>query len=128
MPLKMCRLFVSSLATGVRNALVSHAGETFDAVPPTKVPELRGAEWTLPIHSRVRTLAFSSKDGGNSTGSGDVFSQVLGSSSENLLADDSERLAEVLVSCGEGGGQRVDIIVDNAGSFAWGLWQWRQRR
>ncbi|CAM9983768.1 unnamed protein product, partial [Laminaria digitata] len=55
------------------------------------------------------------KDGGNSAGSGDVFSQVLGSSSENLLADDSERLAEALVSCGEQGGQRVDIIVDNAG-------------
>lgn len=60
------------------------------------------------------------QDGGNSAGSGDVFSQVLGSSSENLLADDSERLAEALVSCGEQGGQRVDIIVDNAGSFAWG--------
>eukprot|EP00903_Cladosiphon_okamuranus_P013637 g12701.t1 len=55
------------------------------------------------------------KDGENAAGSGDVFSQVLESSSENLLADDSERLAEVLAACGERGGERVDIVVDNAG-------------
>ncbi|CAN0355930.1 unnamed protein product [Pylaiella littoralis] len=55
------------------------------------------------------------KGGENSAGSGDVFSQVLESSSENLLADDSDRLAEVLAAYGERGGERVDIVVDNAG-------------
>ena len=60
----------------------------------------------------------NNEDGENAAGSGDVFSQVLESSSENLLADDSDRLAEVLVACGERGGERVDIVVDNAGNVA----------
>ncbi|CAN0409628.1 unnamed protein product, partial [Ectocarpus sp. 12 AP-2014] len=55
------------------------------------------------------------KDGATSAGSGDVFSQVLESSSENLLADDADRVAEALVACRERGGERVDIVVDNAG-------------
>ncbi|CAN0276347.1 unnamed protein product, partial [Ectocarpus fasciculatus] len=55
------------------------------------------------------------KDGATSAGSGDVFSQVLESSSENLLADDADRVAETLVACRERGGERVDIVVDNAG-------------
>lgn len=45
-----------------------------------------------------------------------MFSQVLESSSENLLADDAERLAEALLACGKRGGERVDIVVDNAGT------------
>lgn len=62
-------------------------------------------------------LRHDTSDGENSAGSSDVFSQVLESSSENLLADDSERLAEALAACGERGGERVDIVVDNAGRF-----------
>ena len=72
-----------------------------------RLPLLR-AIWPLP------PLPYN-KDGENSAGSGDVFSQVLESSSDNLLADDSDRLAGVLVACGERGGERVDIVVDNAG-------------
>lgn len=73
--------------------------------PPSHV---RGV-YCLPRHD--------ASDGENSAGSSDVFSQVLESSSENLLADDSERLADALVACGERGGERVDIVVDNAGRF-----------
>lgn len=52
----------------------------------------------------------------------DVFSQVLESSSENLLADDSERLVELLVACGEQGADRIDIVVDNAGEWVRAMW------
>lgn len=46
-----------------------------------------------------------------------MFSQVLESSSENLLADDSNRLVEALVACGKRGGDRIDVVVDNAGEL-----------
>ncbi|CAM9633651.1 unnamed protein product [Ascophyllum nodosum] len=55
------------------------------------------------------------EDGANSARGGDVFSQVLESSSENLLADDSECLTAALEACRDRGGARVDIVVDNAG-------------
>lgn len=68
-----------------------------------------------PRDENEKTIEKKNQDGGNSEGSGDVFSQVLESSSENLLADDSDRLADVLAACRERGGERVDIVVDNAG-------------
>ena len=46
-----------------------------------------------------------------------MFSQVLESSSENLLADDSECLTAALEACRDRGGARVDIVVDNAGAW-----------
>lgn len=55
------------------------------------------------------------EQGENSARAGDVFSQVLASSSQNLLADDSERLADALVAGREKGEERIDIVVDNAG-------------
>ena len=45
----------------------------------------------------------------------DAFSQVLASSSANLLADDFDQLLAEASKALEAGGRRVDIVVDNAG-------------
>lgn len=69
-----------------------------------------GVRYLLPERTTER------KSAGRSV---DVFSQVLGSSSENLLADDSDRLVEALVACRDRGGDRIDVVVDNAGKMAY---------
>lgn len=62
-----------------------------------------------------RFLRDTHEQGENSARAGDVFSQVLASGSQNLLADDSERLAGALIEGRERGEERIDIVVDNAG-------------